>query len=377
MLALNYHADSRSRATKFIGATAFVILFSTSAHAGVITQNSSSGTAVASWSNCPAVASFNGQLCNYAAVFAARGTAFKPFLILQLANIALYTNGTAKLAVSATGYMQPTTQATIPAGVGSASAKGTVYLYGNCGDPSNIYTCYYYGTASIQATWTGSGSATSWNNQNNVAGSGNTYKTTNAGSTRAATATPIIYYNGSSWIIGKKVDARLTAITETASVTCPGACSQTAQDAPVADTANQAPDAEMLSRIPPTPLQNKGDVSNVGAHRTDGEISEQSCNVWGYCTGYINSYGGYPFGGGVMGQVQGIFQSSGYYGSPALHGLDNFVQGLLTSYAASGRPFGFYQQNLNNDAYWRGQNYNSGAMFYRDSSPYGTFGFRP
>jgi hypothetical protein len=51
------------------------------------------------------------------------------------------------------------------------------------------------------------------------------------------------------------------------------------------------------------------------------------------------------------------------------------MQGLLSSYVASGRRFSYNPQAYNNDAYWRAMNYNSSGMFWRDTTPYGTIGF--
>jgi hypothetical protein len=74
---------------------------SVAANAEVLTDTSSSWTAEASWTNCPTIVSFDGQLCNYTAIFAARGSRFQPFVIIQMENLAMFKNGTVQIASAA------------------------------------------------------------------------------------------------------------------------------------------------------------------------------------------------------------------------------------------------------------------------------------
>jgi hypothetical protein len=58
-----------------------------------------------------------------------------------------------------------------------------------------------------------------------------------------------------------------------------------------------------------------------------------------------------PFDFSPLGQVQSIFHATGYFGSPALSGLNQYVGNRLGSYLNSGRRFGFFPQAFNSDVY--------------------------
>jgi hypothetical protein len=63
---------------------------------------------------------------------------------------------------------------------------------------------------------------------------------------------------------------------------------------------------------------------------------------------------------------------TGSYGpiSSGVGGLNSFVQQLLASYQLSGRPYGFYPQNLNNSTYFNASNFNSSGVFFRFNNPF-------
>ena len=147
--------------------------FAPQADAETLTYNSSSSTAEAAWSNCPNVASFDGELCNYTAVFAGRGNQFQPFFIIQMMNLAVYTNGTVQIVAAMAGYVQPAANVQVAQGtLAKATASGAVYLYGDCGDPNDLSTCIYYGVGSVSARWRASGAALRWNDTKNITEAG-------------------------------------------------------------------------------------------------------------------------------------------------------------------------------------------------------------
>lgn len=337
------------------------------AYAETKTYSASSAIAVGSWTTCPSVAAYDGQLCNYTAVFSAQGSQFSKFLILQLANFRVYTNGTALIAAAAAGYAQPAPTVNIDGlNLTGGSAAASVYLYGNCGNPDNISTCSYYGVGSISSRWTGTGNKTTWTDSKTISENGIKYVYRLNGATRSASLTGSASFNSSTWALGRKLSGQLTKTAATATVTCPAGC-PSALAMPSLEALEKAiPNAPSSSQPDPDAVKNKplnmlensshsntGEESAISPHQADREL-------------------GFDFS--PLGQVNAIFRSTGYYGG-TLSGLGGWVDQLLQSYANSGRRFGFYPQAYNNSAYWTASNYNSGNVFRRDLVPYGIFGF--
>jgi len=67
---------------------------------------------------------------------------------------------------------------------------------------------------------------------------------------------------------------------------------------------------------------------------------------------------------GVLAQFQAGFTGLTSY-QLTVHGLNGFLSGILNSYAQSGRPYGFYTQAFNNQAFSSASSFNSSGLFQR------------
>jgi hypothetical protein len=73
-----------------------------------------------------------------------------------------------------------------------------------------------------------------------------------------------------------------------------------------------------------------------------------------------------------LGQVNSIYYSTVFYGGAPLSRLGRCVDGLLSSYASSGRSFGFFPRAFNNDVYFEASSLDSSGVFFRSNNPFGT-----
>ena len=276
-------------------AAPLLLLAMTSPSQAEVKSYTSSGTAAeVAWTTCPNTAQFDGQLCNYTVMYAATGNRFQRFVIIQMANLRLYTNNRFDIAAIASGYMQPATSVTITrATLANALASGAAYLYGNCADPNDLRTCYYFGVGAVSARWTASGGTTSWQNSNSVADPANIrYAVSTTAAARPASATGSATFNGGFWALGRTLVGRVLRFDISETLTCPSQCPQTAPSAsallgadPSKDgPANGTPHVESGSQ-----LRNWGDVDS------QTEAKPQSL------------FGGGPFDFSPLGQVRSIF----------------------------------------------------------------------
>jgi hypothetical protein len=354
--------NSRLGPITFAGCIAFIVaLCGVPAGAETQSDRNLNRTAEAAWSNCPAQPTFNGELCNYAAVFAARGDHFQPFIIIQLVNLRVYSNGTAEVVAAGSGYVQPAELVTVTTTLKAASARGAANLYGNCGDPNNLATCAFLGVAAVAINWASSGQPTKWSEKKEIAEAERRSVFNTKGRTRSASASGAAAFRGAQWFLGSLLSARTSRIDIRQGLTCPGACAVVAGAAaaalptpeallkagPVLDD-GQDPDPDAARNPPLQDLRNEG---SRGA--ADGQALGASALSFN------------PFDFSPLGQVRSLLGATGYLGGPALSGLNSFVSDLLVSYAASGRSFGFYPQAFNNDAYWRATSFNTSGLFYR------------
>jgi hypothetical protein len=331
------------------------------ARAETLTFASSSATAEAAWTNCPVPAAFDGQPCNYTAVYAAVGDQFQPVLIIQMANLRVYLNGTTQVQAAAAGYVQPASNIAIDAAtLASAFAAGDVYLYGNCGDPANLATCSYYGVGSVSASWGAAGNLLSWDDNKNIAEAENTLSYSIVGDSVPAGVTATAGFQGAPWDLGRPLSARITAFNINQTLTCPEACAgvqvpnasalmsgfDAREDQP-------GPDPDARRNVPPKGLRNAINRSPKAARTSAAE------------SGFD------PFDFSPLGQVRSIFYSTGFYGSTALQGLNQFVDNLESSYLSSGRRLGFFPQAFNSDAYFNASSFNTSGVFFRFNDPFG------
>ena len=134
--------------------TTGLVMTSAVAKAETITSKSNGQSVEAAWTTCPARPAV-ATTCNYTAVYAAKSNTFQRFITISLANLRVYPTGYVEILASATGYAQPAASMSVTSSTSLASAAtaGAVYLYGDCGNPGILSTCYYYGTAALSAQW--------------------------------------------------------------------------------------------------------------------------------------------------------------------------------------------------------------------------------
>ena len=311
---------------------ALCALFAPPAEAETLTYNSASSTAEAAWSNCPHVAAFDGERCNYTAVFAGRGNRFQPFFIIHMMNLAVYTNGTAQIVAASAGYVQPAATVQVAQGtLATATASGAVYLYGDCGDPNDLSTCTDYGVGSVSARWRASGAMLRWSDTKHMTEAGTKYVYKINGGSRPSTATGSAGFRGGPWYLGRHLTTRITRFDINQSQTCPGACPHSAQ------SAQRVPTPEALLKHGPGTEGSVGPHPDAAQHVPLNELqnagpADQGFNDDTAARSFFN-----PFDFSSLGQVRSIFQSTGFFGGAPLSGLNQFVDNLLTSYLASGR----------------------------------------
>ncbi|MBK8208803.1 MAG: hypothetical protein IPK78_01460 [Rhodospirillales bacterium] len=155
-----------------------------------------------------------------------RASTFKPIAVVTMAVARVYPNGVVEVLDSATGYTQPPAALTVARKtLASASTTIGVYLYGNCGNPNNISTCYYYGTGAVSARLAAIAGSTSFKETKEITdASSNAYSITLSGASRPASATGSATYNGSNWPLGRNAWARITRYEHREVLTCPAAC---------------------------------------------------------------------------------------------------------------------------------------------------------
>jgi len=228
-LAMRQHSKSTALLIAAQLAIGGVVL-ARNASAETLKTSSSGVSSEAVWTTCPARPSVTVN-CNYTAVYAARANTFQPFVTISLANLRVYPSGYVEVLASATGYMQPATTMTVATSstLASATAAGGVYLYGDCGNPNDLRTCYYYGIASLSARWSATAGKTSWPESRKITDpSGIAYQLSTTGASRPAYATGAATYNGSAWALGLPTSGRILAFGRTETLTCPSTCPRTA-----------------------------------------------------------------------------------------------------------------------------------------------------
>jgi hypothetical protein len=202
---------------------AITIGIAPSASAQSVTSKSFTAAAEAAWTNCPAMPVLTTD-CNYTAVYGAQASGVDSFFTITMANVRVFPDGSSYVLTSATGYVQPATVVVDNAGLSNASVSGEAYLYGNCGDPSNISTCSYFGTGTISVAWVANGPMASWKQPSTLKAQGFRYNATNIGASRASAANASATYNGSAWDIGSQISGRIFRSGGTQKLHCPGKC---------------------------------------------------------------------------------------------------------------------------------------------------------
>jgi hypothetical protein len=215
-------------------ALAILTGFSGALSAETLSAELSGGAVETVWTTCQTFPSVETD-CTYTTVYAARGTTFQRFVTISLAILRVFPDGSVTVIDSATGYMQPATAVSIPRNtLGTAAVEGTVDLYGRCGDPNDLRTCYHLGVASLSARWRASGGTTEWPESRRVIDpSGIVYEIKTRGASRLGSATGSATYNDGSWPLGTQISGRILRFNRTETIRCPGGC-------PLATTAQSA-----------------------------------------------------------------------------------------------------------------------------------------
>jgi hypothetical protein len=248
----------------------------------------------------------------------------------------------------------------------SASIAGTANLYGNCGDPNNLLTCAFFGVGRVSANLTGFGDALTWNEAKNVNLSGITYSYRINGSTRSASAVAAARFQGSPWFLGQQLTGQISRFGVRQTITCPATCPRSPQRLPSPNALlkgvpefNQSAmqNFDAAKRVPESGLGNSGIEIGFSQRATSNLINSLGFN--------LSSFDFSP-----LGQVRALLQNLNFYGATSFSGLGQFVDNLFTSYAASGRRFGFFPQAFNSDLYFGTMRFNSTNLFSRFNNPF-------
>lgn len=186
---------------------------------------SQTGVAIeGAWTTCPQTTTRTLD-CTFTVTYAARSNKISPVVVITMTVLRMYSNGSIQLMDTATGAVQPAAVNVPQSTLTNASASGRVNLFGNCADPNNISTCWYYGPASISGRWTAIAGATSWNEQKGVTNPQKiSYTLRITGAARPANGTGSATFNGGNWPLGRSAYARVLQFGNNESLTCPSVC---------------------------------------------------------------------------------------------------------------------------------------------------------
>lgn len=274
------------------------------AHAETLSTSIQASTIQAAWTTCPTNPNFDTD-CNYTVVYSGRAANVKPFTIIVLANARVHPGGSAEVLASGFGYAQPATVSIARASLATGSSSGSVYIYGYCGDPNNLSSCYYLGTASLSATLSASDGTTAWNQSQGFTAPVNIkYSSKSDGAWRPAGALGSARFNGYTWALGRSVGAQIARFNMSESLTCSGKCPQ-ATATLAAAAASSSPGQTLQSteasgsvagnpKAPPAPPAIRGlqDMGESTAKVTQSEL---------YPYGFGGNLGGYDFAGSIGG----------------------------------------------------------------------------
>lgn len=221
-----------------LASTAMCSLGVPAALADTRTASISGAALEATWSDCPANPSVTTD-CNYTGIYASKEGSASPYFIIQMSRIRVYYDGSIQILASAAGVDQPADSFSVARDtLASGRGAGTVYLYGDCGNPSDISTCYYYGTAGVSVSLRQVGGTSTWKQSSQVASpDGWQYTVKNNGAARPAQPSGTAVYNGGSWTLGTYISSRLTRFYNTQTLVCPTTCPSSAAPPPAAAAA--------------------------------------------------------------------------------------------------------------------------------------------
>lgn len=192
--------------------------------AETITERASGAAWESAWTNCPARPPVPTD-CTYPTLYAATGSGFRPFVTVGLAILRVQPNGTVAVVDAGTGYLQPAPVTVNRIALNRASARGTVQLFGRCGDPQDIRTCLYRGPATVNLTSQARGGVTRWPETRRVETPPRiVYASRLDGSSRPSSARGTVAYNGASWPLGRPTSGRILKFNQTQTLTCPARC---------------------------------------------------------------------------------------------------------------------------------------------------------